>query len=63
MQKPKTKAATIEILPTGEDEDDTERCPLCKNRECKTHLLACFDESGDEGEFGVGIVGDPSTPI
>ena len=58
MQKP--KATTTEIAPiSDDDEDDTERCPLCKTKECRTHLLARFDEFGDEGEFGVGIVGGP----
>jgi hypothetical protein len=47
------------ISPTGDDEDNTERCPLCKDRECRRHLFACFDESGDDGEFGVGIFDGP----
>jgi hypothetical protein len=37
-----------EVDPTSED------CPICKDKECKIHLLARFDESGDEGKFGVG---------
>jgi hypothetical protein len=58
MQKRKTKAATTELSPISDDEDDftSERCPLCKKKKCRTHLLACFDESGDDGEFGVGLV-------
>jgi hypothetical protein len=39
------------------DEDDTslEGCPICQDEECQRHLLARFDASGDEGEFGVGL--------
>ncbi len=42
-----------------EDEDDTNQagCPICEDKECQRHLLACFDESGDAGGFGVGLVG------
>jgi len=41
----------------SEDDPSTEGyCPLCKRKNCKKHLLACFDTSGDEGEFGVGLV-------
>jgi hypothetical protein len=47
-----------------DDEDDggnttSEPCPICKNMECKVHLLACFDASGDEGELGVGLIDGP----
>jgi len=30
-----------------EDEDDptAECCPICKDKQCKIHLLACFDAS------------------
>jgi len=35
-----------------------ERCPICKGKECRDHLLAGFDESGD-GELGVGLVDGP----
>ena len=61
MQDQETKAARAEISPISDDEDDAtlERCPLCKNQECKTHLLACFDASGDEGAFGIGLVDGP----
>ena len=61
MQDQETKAARAEISPISDDEDDatSERCPLCKNQECKTHLLACFDASGDEGAFGIGLVDGP----
>jgi hypothetical protein len=42
----------------SEDEDDTNEagCPICEDKECQRHLLACFDKSGDAGEFGVGLV-------
>jgi hypothetical protein len=44
-----------------EDEDDptAECCPICKDKECKVHLLGRFDESGDEGELGVGLIDGP----
>lgn len=32
------------------------RCPICKHKECQRHLLACFDVSGDEGQFSVGLL-------
>jgi hypothetical protein len=41
----------------SEDDPSSERCPICKDKECQRHLLASFDASGDEGEFGVGLVG------
>jgi hypothetical protein len=41
----------------SEDDPSSERCPICEDKECQRHLLACFDASGDEGEFGVGLVG------
>jgi hypothetical protein len=44
-------------LPWAEDDPNSERCPICKDKECQRHLLARFDASGDEGEFGVGLVG------
>jgi hypothetical protein len=34
-----------------------QRCPICKDKECKDHLLARFGASGDEGLFGIGLVG------
>jgi hypothetical protein len=41
----------------SEDEDDpSEHCPICKDKECQLHLLARFDVQGD-GEFGVGLAG------
>ena len=33
-----------------------ERCPICNRTKCKRHLLACFDSSGDEGDFVIGLV-------
>jgi len=41
------------IMSEGEDETS---CPICEDKECQRHLLACFDKSGDVGEFGVGLV-------
>jgi len=41
----------------SEDDPSSERCPICKDKECQRHLLARFDASGDEGELGVGLVG------
>ena len=32
----------------------SERCPICKDKECKMHLLARFDASGDEGALELG---------
>ena len=43
----------------SEDDPTSERCPICKDQECKVHLLACFDTSGDEGELGVGLTAGP----
>jgi hypothetical protein len=40
----------------SEDDPNLERCPICQDKECRRHLLACFDKSGDEGEFGVGLI-------
>ena len=45
-----------------EDDEDTPRsagCPFCEEKECKVHLIACFDASGDEGKLGVGLVSGP----
>src|SRR5262249_9848854 len=41
----------------SEDDPSSERCPICEEKECQRHLLARFDASGDEGEFGVGLAG------
>jgi hypothetical protein len=41
----------------SEDDPSSERCPICEDKECQHHLLARFDASGDEGEFGVGLAG------
>jgi hypothetical protein len=41
-----------------EDDPTPECCPICKDKQCKIHLLGCFDESGD-GELGVGLVDGP----
>src|ERR1039458_6842095 len=43
----------------SEDDSTSERCPICKDKECKIHLLGRFDESGDEGVFGIGLVDGP----
>jgi len=43
----------------NEDDSSSERCPICERKECQKHLLARFDASGDEGEYGVGLVGGP----
>jgi hypothetical protein len=43
----------------SEDDPSSERCPICEDKECQRHLLARFDASGDEGEYGVGLVGGP----
>ena len=43
----------------SEDDPSSERCPVCTDKECQRHLLARFDASGDEGEYGVGLVGGP----
>jgi hypothetical protein len=40
----------------SEDDPSLERCPICQDKECQRHLLACFDVSGDEGKFGVGLL-------
>ncbi len=45
---------TAEISLMSEVDPTSEHCPICKDKECKIHLLARFDESGDEGKFGVG---------
>jgi hypothetical protein len=39
----------------SEDDPTAECCPICKNKECKRHLLARFDSSGDDGAFGIGL--------
>ena len=41
----------------SEDDPSFERCPICQDKECQRHLLARFDTSEDEGEFGVGLAG------
>lgn len=41
-----------------EDDPTPERCPICKDKQCKVHLLGCFDELG-EGELGVGLIDGP----
>ena len=46
------------ITSEDEDEDDTS-CPICKEKECKKHLLARFDASGDSGLFGIGLEEGP----
>jgi hypothetical protein len=43
----------------SEDDPNSERCPVCKHKECQDHLLARFDASGDEGELGVGLTAGP----
>jgi hypothetical protein len=43
----------------NEDVSSSERCPICDKKECQKHLLARFDASGDEGEYGIGLVGGP----
>jgi hypothetical protein len=43
----------------SKDDPTSDCCPFCKDEECKIHLLARFDKSGDEGDFGVGLVGGP----
>jgi hypothetical protein len=43
----------------SEDDPTSERCSICKDQECKVHLLDCFDTSGDEGELGVGLTAGP----
>jgi hypothetical protein len=40
----------------SEDDSSSERCPICQEKECRHHLLACFDKSGDEGKFAVGLI-------
>lgn len=54
-----SRAQFDEISPMSEDDPTSERCPICKDKECKVHLLARFDESGDEGELGVELIGGP----
>jgi hypothetical protein len=51
--------ATTEISPVSENNPISERCPICKDKECKVHLLARFDASGDEGALGVGLTDGP----
>jgi hypothetical protein len=43
----------------NKDDPTSECCPICKDKECKIHLLARFDASGDEGELGVGLIDGP----
>lgn len=38
------------------EDASTSECPICKDKECQHHLLARFDESGDEGAFGIGLI-------
>jgi hypothetical protein len=47
----------------SEDDPTPERCPICKDEKCKIHLLGCFDASGDEGVFGIGLVGGPLSEV
>ena len=42
-----------------EDDPTPECCPICQDKQCKVHLLGCFDASEDEGELGVGLVDGP----
>lgn len=41
----------------SEDDDIVEPCPLCKHKKCEKHVLACFDRAGDDGAFGLGLLG------
>src|SRR5262249_32048917 len=41
----------------SEDDPSLGHCPICEDKKCQRHLLARFDASGDEGEFGVGLDG------
>jgi hypothetical protein len=41
----------------SEDDPSLEHCPICQDKECQRHLLARFDELGDQGAFGVGLAG------
>jgi hypothetical protein len=43
----------------NEDDTASERCPICDKKECQKHLLARIDASGDEGQYGIGLVGGP----
>src|SRR5581483_11652330 len=43
-------------IETPGDDPHFDGCPLCKNKRCRTHLLARFDASGDDGAFGIGLV-------
>jgi hypothetical protein len=43
----------------NEDDTASERCPICDKKECQKHLLARFDASGDEGQYGIGLAGGP----
>jgi len=49
-----------QLSPRSEEDRTSRRCPICKDRGCKVHLLARFDASGSEGVFGIGLVGGPS---
>jgi hypothetical protein len=40
----------------SEDDPGLDGCPICRDKECQRHLIACFDKSGEEGEFGVGLL-------
>lgn len=44
-------------MPMSDDDPTAERCPICKEKECQRHLLALFDEQGDQGV--AGLVGGP----
>jgi hypothetical protein len=41
----------------SEDDPSLGHCPICQDKECQRHLLARFDELGDQGAFGVGLAG------
>ena len=41
----------------SEDDPSLEHCPICQDKECQRHLLARFDELGDQGAFGVELAG------
>jgi hypothetical protein len=59
MQENEPKAGDSRDLTESEDDLTSECCPICKDKECKKHLLACFDASGDQGALGVGLAGGP----
>jgi hypothetical protein len=55
---PALRKAKSKVLRAGtsEDEPSADRCPICKGKNCRKHLLARFDTSGDDGAFGIGLV-------